>query len=111
MRVKSGVGCLGSRGHGLGHPIQVADGDVLPGIVGSVDALARERLDDDVAGTGFLVSPLSDVQNINVGCRVNTGARIQGRGRRVESGGGEAAGGQGKTVRGNGQSRGPSSSH
>jgi hypothetical protein len=50
-RVKNGVGCLGSHGHGLGHPIQVVDGDVLPGIIGSIDALVRERLDVDMAGT------------------------------------------------------------
>jgi hypothetical protein len=61
--VESSVGCLDSHGHGLGRPIQVVDGNILPGIISSVDALARERLDVDMArGMGFLVFPCLDVQ-------------------------------------------------
>ena len=77
LQVKNDVGCLGSHGNGMGHPIQIVDRDILSSIVGSIDALARERLDIDVACTRFLVSPLCDVQNITVGRRGSTGAWIQ----------------------------------
>jgi hypothetical protein len=73
--VKSGVCSLGSHGHGLGRLVQVVDGDLLPSFVGSVDALARGRLDIDVAGTGNLVCQLCDVQNITFGVQIITFGR------------------------------------
>ncbi len=99
----------------MGRPIQVVDGDILPCVVGSVDALARERLGVDVAsGTGFLFFPHLDVQSINLmfkilllGAEGTLEPGSNGSGRSIAGGGGEAAGGQGETVRGNCQSQGP----
>jgi hypothetical protein len=67
----------GSRLRGSKAVLDAVDGDVLLGIVGSVDTLARERLDADVAGTGILVCQLCDVQNITFGHGGNPGAWIQ----------------------------------
>jgi hypothetical protein len=44
-QVVGGAICLCCHGHGLGRPIQEVDGDVIPGGIGSLDALARERLE------------------------------------------------------------------
>ncbi len=86
LQNKSSVGSLGSHGHGLGCLVQVVDRNILPGLVGSVDALARRIMDIEGAGIGILVRQLSnfqkitfDVQIIAFGCRGNPGVLIQWR--------------------------------
>jgi hypothetical protein len=43
--VVGGAGCLGCHGHGMGCLIQEHNGDDLPGSAGSLDAVARVRLE------------------------------------------------------------------
>ncbi len=45
LQVVGGAGCLGCHGYGLGRLIQEHDRDVLPGGIGSLDALARVMLE------------------------------------------------------------------
>jgi hypothetical protein len=45
LRVVGGAGCLGCHGYGMGHLIQGHNRDVLPGGAGSLDTMARERLE------------------------------------------------------------------
>jgi hypothetical protein len=45
LRVDGGAECLGCHGHSVDHLIQEHDGDVLPSSAGSLDALARVRLE------------------------------------------------------------------
>ncbi len=45
LQIVGGAGCLGYHGHGVSHLIQEHNGDVLPGGAGSLDAMARERLE------------------------------------------------------------------
>ncbi len=48
LRVAGNAGCLSCHGHGLGCPIKEDDRDVIlviPGGIGSLDAVARERLE------------------------------------------------------------------
>ncbi len=45
LQIVGGARCLGCHGHGLGHLMQEHDRDVLPNSTGSLDALARVRLE------------------------------------------------------------------
>ncbi len=45
LRVVGGAGYLGCHGHALGRLMQEHNRDVLPGGTGSLDALARVRLE------------------------------------------------------------------
>jgi hypothetical protein len=49
-QVVGSAGCLGCHGRGWGCPIQEDNGDVIPSSIGSLDAMARERLESQHGG-------------------------------------------------------------
>ncbi len=50
LQVVDGAVCLGCHGHGLGCLIQKNNRDVLPGGIGSLDAVAGERQESQLGG-------------------------------------------------------------